>query len=366
MVRAERPISVQGITKDVTRVTLVGTLRIVGIPVYHSPHVAANILSYAKLQDTHICTFKDEVCQAIPKGNGPILVFTNVDEHYTMDIERTMQVYATQVSDNISRYNKRQIDGAKRALQFMERLGFVSCKAAAEVVRLSSIANIGFTRADLVACQDIYVRSAAYQMGHGTQRNIKPGDDDPIPVHEAVHQELQIDTFFMFGQVFLISISTLMGLIMTTHLGPLHASTDSAKSKSKTSQALLQHIATHKAHGFTIKRVTSDGEPAVKAVRAQLEQNGASPNILGHGSDTPHAEESIRHLKNKARSTVASLPYTLPLRWAAALMAFVTHTVNMVPRSSSPGHVSAYTSSTGLISPVHIYTIVISQRQILM
>jgi ribosomal protein L30E len=58
IVTAERSILVQGINKDVTHVTLEGTLRTVGIPVYHSPHVAANILSYAKLQDTHVRTFK--------------------------------------------------------------------------------------------------------------------------------------------------------------------------------------------------------------------------------------------------------------------------------------------------------------------
>ena len=76
-------------------------------------------------------------------------------------------------------------------------------------------------------------------------------------------------------------------------------------------------------------------------------------NILGHGSHSPHAESAIRHIKNKARSTVASLPYTLPVRWSAALIAFVTHTVNMVPRSSSPGHISAYTSFTGRIPNIY-------------
>ena len=72
-------------------------------------------------------------------------------------------------------------------------------------------------------------------------------------------------------------------------------------------------------------------------------------NILGHGSHTPHAESAIRHLKNKACSTVASLPYPLPSRWAVALIAFVTHTINMVPISSAPGHISAYTNFTGRI-----------------
>ena len=40
----------------------------------------------------------------------------------------------------------------------------------------------------------------------------------------------------------------------------------------------------------------------------------------------------------------------MPVRWAAALIAFVTHTVNMVPRSSAPGHISAFTNFTSSIS----------------
>ena len=70
-------------------------------------------------------------------------------------------------------------------------------------------------------------------------------------------------------------------------------------------------------------------------------------NILGHGSHTPHAEAAIRHVKNKARSTLFSLPFPLPLRLAPALVAFVVHTANMVPKSNAPGHLPAYTAFRG-------------------
>jgi hypothetical protein len=49
-------------------------------------------------------------------------------------------------------------------------------------------------------------------VGHETQRNIRPGDDDPIPVKDTVDQELHIDTFFMFGQVFFVSIDFLLSV----------------------------------------------------------------------------------------------------------------------------------------------------------
>ena len=52
---------------------------------------------YAELQDMHVCSFKDEMFHAVPKGIGPILIFTNVDGHYTMDFGQIAKVYATQL-----------------------------------------------------------------------------------------------------------------------------------------------------------------------------------------------------------------------------------------------------------------------------
>ena len=49
-------------------------------------------------------------------------------------------------------------------------MGFISYKAAAEVLQRGSITDLGFTRADLVNAQDIYGTPAAYQLGQGTQK----------------------------------------------------------------------------------------------------------------------------------------------------------------------------------------------------
>ena len=57
--------------------------------------------------------------------------------------------------------------------------------------------ELGFTRADLVNAQDIYGTPAAYQLGQSTQKSAQPSEDDPIPTHESVEQELQIDIFYL-------------------------------------------------------------------------------------------------------------------------------------------------------------------------
>ena len=216
-----------------------------------------------------------------------------------------------------------------------------------------SINNLGFTRADLVNAQDIFGSPAPYQLGHGTNKAVSPGNDDPIPIHESVEQELQVDLFFFLGQVFLLSISVLLGLIMVTHLGPgIDRSTSDRhgeRSKSKAAQSLSLHISQYEAKGFRIKRVTSDGEPSIRAAKQELESKGIELNILGRGSHTPHAESAIRHIKNKARSTAHSLAFPLASKLVAALTTFAVHTANMVPKVNAVGHFPAHTAFLGRV-----------------
>lgn len=114
-------------------------------------------------------------------------------------------------------------------------------------------------------------------------------------------------------------------------------------------QSLLMHIQQYMIKGFRIKRVISDGEASIKAVRLEVEALGVQLNILGHGSHAPHVESAIRHIKNKARSVLHSLSFPLASKFAAALIAFVVHTSNMVPKINAVGHYPAHTAFTGRV-----------------
>ena len=354
------PITVQGITGDRTKVTSEGIIHQLGITAYYNPSMAANILSYHKLQDTHRLHYdeRSDTFVATPFYIGPDLVFTCRNGHYVLDLDDLLNVYMTTISRNAARYGKRQLQNARKAYDFIVRMGFISYKSAAEVVQRGSMTELGFTRADLVNAQDIYGTPAAYQLGQGTQKSAQPSEDDPIPTYESVEQELQIDLFYFLGQVFFISISVLLGLIMVTHLGPGIDRSNTAKAnsdrqgdgaRSKARRTLITHIQQYVSKGFAIKRVTSDGEPSIKAVRPDVEAMGVEMNILGHGSHTFHAEAAIRHIKNKACSTMHSLPYALPSKLAAALITIVVHTANMVPKVNAIGHLPAHTAFLGRI-----------------
>ena len=198
-------------------------------------------------------------------------------------------------------------------------------------------------------CQEIYGRPSAYIRGHGTQKTVTPGADDPIPRHESVNQELQADVFYIFGQAFLLTVSVIMGLLMITHLGPVNTPSQPlpTKTKDQVGLSLLDHCDRYITQGFKVTRVTSDGELSIKSVRTELLKRNIEFNVRGHGSHAPHAESAIRHIKNKARSTALNLPYAIPTRWVGPLLNFVVHAMNMVPRTNSPYHSSAYTAFTG-------------------
>ena len=102
----------------------------------------------------------------------------------------------------------------------LSAVALISYKGAEKVIQHGSVHGIGFNRSDLVTCQEVYGRPLAYIQDHGTQHAVTPGEDDCIPHNESVTQELQADLFYIFGQVFMLTVSVLMGLTMITHLGP--------------------------------------------------------------------------------------------------------------------------------------------------
>ena len=236
------PITVQGITGERMRVTMEATIKDIGLRGYYCTNTTANIISYHKLKDTHDVHYDNEtdMFTAVP-DSGPTLTFVCVDGHYMMNLTTVTNAYAIYVTNSTAKYSAKQLAGSRRAYEFMQRMGYISYKAAAEIIQRGSMQEIPFTRADLVAVQNIYGTPAAYQLGQGTQQQTKTREDDRIPVHEAVNQKLQIDLFNFLGQTFFFSIS------VVTHLGPgteklTTGSCQTDGSRAQAGKALLLHM----------------------------------------------------------------------------------------------------------------------------
>jgi hypothetical protein len=97
-----------------------------------------------------------------------MLDFHCFNGYYVLDMDTLRQVFAATIQSKAAKYFQRHLTAARKAYDFIIRIGFISYKAAAEILQRGSITQLGFSRTDLVNAQDIYGSPAAYQLGHGT------------------------------------------------------------------------------------------------------------------------------------------------------------------------------------------------------
>lgn len=177
------PVTVQGIMVDRVRVTMEGTIQEIGLHGYDSSDITANIINYHKLKETYTIQYDEEthMFTAVPT-EGPTLTFICLNGHYITNIDTVAHAYVVNVGSKAVQHSTRQLTSARNAYEFMQRTGYISYKAAAEIIQRGSMKNITFSRADLVVAQDIYGTPAAYQLGQGTQSSSKSRESDKIPL----------------------------------------------------------------------------------------------------------------------------------------------------------------------------------------
>ena len=71
----------------------------------------------------------------------------------------------------------------------------------------------------------------------------------------------------------------------------------------------------------------------------RLSEDNITVNVLGHGTHISHVESAM---KNKTRTTAFIFQHMLPLKLAPALVTFVFHNVDMIPKTISDNHVPTY------------------------
>ena len=84
------------------------------------------------------------------------------------------------------------------------------------------------------------------------------------------------------------------------------------KSTPSLCEALDKIIAFYNQHGYTIKKITTDGENNLKATKTYLGQRGIELTNTPAGLHERRAERSIQTLKKRRDAILASLEYELP------------------------------------------------------
>lgn len=300
--------------------------------VSYFPQSVANILSFAEVADKHKIEY-DHDRGFIVFGDENIYVFERKGNLFVCNFAKyfdNQQIMITTVAENELLYTRREVEDAKKARQLMKELGYPSEASMIELINTGSILNCPVTAHDVHRASKIWGNDVPSMKGKQKLVKSNPVKVEFVPRPVVSLLVLHIDLMMVETELFLISVSTPLGLTLVTHL-------PNGKGAKALWKALQDQIYTYKAENFTIGSILTDGEPAVIANRQEIQKIGIRLDPTGPGQHVPVAESKIRVVKERVRAIASSLPFLMTRLILRYLVFYATQKINMMPSSAKLG-----------------------------
>ena len=348
-IRRVRPLRFNGLGGGI-EASQAGIFRPLGIEVYFSPRCPVNVLSWGSIaQDTtkFDCGFKQpDKFWIRPRDGGPEHTFSRrPDNLYTKDYG----VFVT-VAEKEAQYDAKDVRAAKRVIDFENRVGVPVPQGALEQLIQLSNNTIGIVPRHFKVARDIYGRYKIGElMGKSTEpsNSVKELEVVRRPLSKSV--EVHSDLMYVCGEWYLLSVVTTLGLLITTHLGPVKGS----RSSRRLSEAISGQVTVLSREGFSCRVIFLDGESgALQLVGSEdLVKSGVRVDC-SPTSKVPKAERAIRFLKTWIRGMLASLwfkeGWKPPAYLCKDMVEFCTSRANMFASKRGMPGVPAIEALTGV------------------
>jgi len=330
----EEPIVIQGITGQEIHCDQVGDF--MGFQVYYNPLAIANILSWKKMSEDMDLEWdpdRDEFRAIAPDGRT--MTFKCNDGLYICNFTEVTNksTLLTTVTGNIADYSRREVKAAEEARKLSRILGYASPGELGRMIKNGTLLNNSVTTADVSRAEKIFGKDVAALKGKTTRRpSMQAAGSEKTEAVVRVDQNLHMDIMFVDGIPFLVSRAEPLGLIQITDLkGRRHATI--------LMTAFQEHYDHLNNKGYKIQNVFADGESGLDAIKESINKV-AIYNPVGPEQHVPLIERTIRTIKERVRSILCGLPYTLPSSLLHYLLSYVVRAINMVPGQHSTDNLS--------------------------
>ena len=316
----------------------------------YSPSAAANILSQGRLIDMGISVdydkHKDEYVVTGPtniyhfkRKKLPGVHFAR--RHYTYETadETLDATLVATVTDNQRRYTTQEVKRAESASELMTRLGYSSNADAIAIVN-QGIINCDITATDLRIAQAIEGIQKPSLRGKTKKKKSMIATGVLGPRVVQIEQALHVDIMFIRDLIFLIGVFMPLGLIMVCSLPN--------RAVQAVGIGLLSFLNAARSRWFDTVTIRTDGEGAIAKMASTLAEKGIVVDVAGPGQHVPVVERAIETVKERVRSHVTSLPFTLTKLLLTYLVLFCVSRLNLLPSSNSLDKVSPHEQFTGL------------------
>jgi hypothetical protein len=284
----------------------------------------------------------------IPNHSEIMFKRTNVDEEgncfYIFDassiIENYKLVNVSTVEENTMSYSKREVEDAKRARDFIRKMGYPSTKQAIDLIQSGSIYNCPVTAHDIIRAERIFGPDIASLKGKTVHMKDPPVKNEYVSKPVSEIQSLNADLLYVDNKPYLITVSTPLNLTLVSDL-------NGSKSEETLSDFIIRHVNEYKSEGFSVDLVYCDREGGIIASKEILKENGIVLNLSSSGQHVPIIERNIRTVKERIRAILSSLPFRVPYIFMPYLVDFAVMRINSMPKSTMLSKISPRELFTG-------------------
>lgn len=348
------PVVIAGVGGALISTSWVGELPYVGTVLFHEGAIA-NILSLALMEDRYPVVMRHGMFEVQVDANKTLKFYRRSDKNqklYVADFEEQLtdrrrvpaplyeeaavnqpseQSLAT-ILENELRVSAHELQMAKEARELIKRLGYPSEGALIEMLTQGMLIESRVTAHDVHRAFKIYGRDPSVLKGKTVAVKASAIRSEYVASPEQKEQSLHVDVMFAAGEAFLVSVSSPLHMVMATHLR--------SRSTQDVKKALFQHLASYSSEDFLIKTIFTDGEGAIAALQTELNAAGIAVNTTAAGMHVPIVERMNRTIKERVRSILASLPYSLPHAMLPYAVLYAVRCINMAPTKGRKDRVS--------------------------
>ena len=350
--KSDREVLLNGVQSgaDGVRITKEGDFGDIG-KVYFSTESTANILSYAVMVDQGNSIRYDQPNDRFelrPTNSKKVYSFCrkkvpgSEGRFYCCNVKSMVQKFATSYPvaksigdehalieterENMSKYTKREVEGAQKARGMLARMGFPPVSQAIEIATRG--VNFSVTARDFDIAQDIWGPDIASLKGKTKKHSSVVADISVGRTLVQQEQILSVDIMYVEGVPSLIGLATPLDLTMAASLLTL-GSIRGSRSVGNIRDAIQGFISTLASRNFVTKLIMSDGEGAIGAIAGDLNQLGVEVDVSGAGGHVARIERKIQTVKERVRAHMShQLPFTLTTLGVAMLVLFCVSRLN--------------------------------------
>ena len=314
---------------------------------YYNPRVIGNILSFGQCVDElfRIRYFDDEDYFLLqPDPEGIVYKFerfkdaANIYMYIDADPDQVSKDYLVAVqtvSENLSKYSKREIARANVARDYLRRLAYATPGMLIKMINNNKIKDLAIGKADVARCVDIYGKDLGNLKGKST-RNKPTIYEKEFEVLDKVQvkakQILYIDIMFLNGT----------GYLITKTSAPLNYRSIT-KIKARNTQdlfiSLRKILIHHKKMRLEVCTIRCDSESGVASEDMDDKLLSYDPSIeidLSTGGEpVARIEREIRTIKERARAIMSTLPYMLDHILEEWMLKYIIYMLNWTPSSDT-------------------------------